>query len=92
MDNDLEQRAEQRVRARSGFVIHLAMYLTVNAGLVLIWFLTGRGYPWFLWPMIGWGIGIVAHALSLAIGPGSEGERRAIEREVRRLREAGGPP
>jgi hypothetical protein len=64
------------------------MYLVMNAGMVAIWVLTGRGYPWFMWPLLGWGIGILAHAVTLAIGPGSAAEKRAIENEVRRLRMA----
>lgn len=86
MENDLEAIAKRRVQARMGFVIHLLMYLSLNTGLAIIWFVTGRGYPWFLWPLIGWGIGIVAHALALLIGPDTPREQRAIEKELRRLR------
>lgn len=88
MDNDLEELARKRVQARMGFIIHLAMYVVANAGMFGVWYLTGRGYPWFMWPMLGWGIGILAHAIGLFVGPGSPAERRAIDREVRRLRNA----
>ena len=88
MENDLETVAKRRVQARMGFVIHALMYIATNAGLVLIWYLTGAHYPWFLWPMLGWGIGLVGHALAFAFGPDSTGEQRAVEREVRRLRAA----
>ena len=33
-------------------------YLAVMALLWLIWLLTGAGYPWPIWPMLGWGIGV----------------------------------
>ena len=33
-------------------------YLAVMALLWLIWLVTGAGYPWPLWPMLGWGIGV----------------------------------
>lgn len=85
METNLEELAKKRVQNRMSFFIHLAMYAVMNLGLVAIWFLTGRGYPWFVWPLLGWGIGILAHAVSLVIGPGSAAEQRAIEREVRRL-------
>lgn len=88
MDNELEQVAKQRVQARAGFVIHVSMYLVMNVGMFVIWLLTGSGYPWFVWPLLGWGIGILAHAVTLAIGPGSAAERRAIDKELRRLRTA----
>ena len=36
-------------------------YLAVMALLWLIWLLTGTGYPWPIWPMLGWGIGVAGH-------------------------------
>lgn len=43
---------------------HVRMFLLVNALLVSIWLLSGAGYFWPMWPFLGWGIGIVAHALA----------------------------
>ena len=36
-------------------------YLAVMALLWLIWLLTGAGYPWPVWPMLGWGIGVAGN-------------------------------
>jgi len=36
-------------------------YLAVMALLWLIWLVTGAGYPWPVWPMLGWGIGVIGH-------------------------------
>jgi Domain of unknown function (DUF1707)/2TM domain len=36
-------------------------YLAVIALLWLIWLLTGAGYPWPVWPMLGWGVGVAGH-------------------------------
>src|SRR5688572_15711594 len=36
-------------------------YLAVMALLWLIWAVTGAGYPWPIWPTLGWGVGIAAH-------------------------------
>jgi hypothetical protein len=36
-------------------------YLAVMALLWLIWLVTGAGYPWPVWPMLGWGIGVAGH-------------------------------
>jgi hypothetical protein len=85
-DTDLEKLAKRRVQARFGFVIHLALYATVNAGLIAIWSLTGSSYPWFVWPLLGWTMAIIAHAITLAIGPDTPAEQRAIVRELQRLR------
>ena len=44
-----------------GWRAHLTSYLAVIAGLWLIWALTGFGHPWPVWPMLGWGLGILGH-------------------------------
>jgi Domain of unknown function (DUF1707)/2TM domain len=36
-------------------------YLAVMALLWLIWLVTGAGYPWPIWPMLGWGMGVAGH-------------------------------
>ena len=43
---------------------HVRTFLLVNALLVSIWLLTGAGYFWPMWPSLGWGVGLVAHALA----------------------------
>ena len=88
METDIETVATKRVQARLGFGFHLTFYAITNVALIAIWYVTGRGYPWFVWPMFAWGMAIVAHAIGYAIGPGSAAERRAIDREVQRLRAA----
>jgi hypothetical protein len=37
---------------------HVTTYLAVIAVLWLVWLVTGAGYPWPVWPMLGWGIGV----------------------------------
>ncbi len=34
-------------------------YVSVMVLLVAIWALTGAGYPWFVWPALGWGIALL---------------------------------
>lgn len=52
-------------RAKIGFGYHLTAYLAVNA--ILIW-INMDVFPqqaWAQWPIIGWGIGLAFHGLSL---------------------------
>ena len=84
-EKDLRQIARDHVRAGTGLIIHATMYFFVNLGLVILWAMTGGGYPWFVWPLLGWGVGIVAHTVTYWIGPGSANEERAIEREMIRM-------
>ena len=47
---------------------HVKTYLAVIALLWLIWLVTGAGYPWPVWPMLGWGIGVAGHHRRRAVG------------------------
>ena len=50
-------------KAERSFGAHLTTYVLVMALLIGIWALTTPfGYFWPEWPMLGWGIGVVAHA------------------------------
>ena len=37
----------------------LAAFLAVNLMLIVIWAATGAGYFWPIWPLLGWGLGII---------------------------------
>jgi len=42
------------------FYTHLAVCLCINVMLLFIWLFTG-GFPWFVFPLLGWGVGLLAH-------------------------------
>jgi hypothetical protein len=44
-----------------GFKIHFAAFVAVNLLLLAVNLLTTPHLLWFYWPLLGWGIGIVAH-------------------------------
>ncbi|MFZ0889930.1 MAG: HAMP domain-containing sensor histidine kinase, partial [Candidatus Binataceae bacterium] len=78
-------RARKRAAAEAGFYVHLMWYGTVIGFLFLINLMTGS-YPWFLWPAIGWGFGLMSH-FSAVFGWRWIHERvfqPAIQREVLR--------
>lgn len=58
-DNQLHELARKRVEFRR----HLVVYFVIISILWMIWFLTGAGYIWPIWPMAGWGIGVIFHYL-----------------------------
>jgi hypothetical protein len=60
------RRDERRAHGtRTGFRIHLTVYVGVQILLFaiwgLIWALGGDGYPWPIFPLLGWGVGLAAH-------------------------------
>ncbi len=78
-------RAKSAARAKMAFYVHLAVYLVVNALLIAINLLTSAGHVWFQWPLLGWGIGVLVHAIVAFVLPKGAGmKRRMIEREMRR--------
>jgi len=59
------QKAKERVEAIKGFYIHLIVYVVVNLILFSINMIASPASLWFFWPLIGWGIGLAMHALSV---------------------------
>ena len=77
--DDLD-RAKKIVNARMGFFIHLTAFLLVNALLIGINLATSSRHLWFQWPLLGWGLGIIAHAVVTFVLPGVRGGM--IEKEL----------
>ena len=55
--------AKRAAGASKGYYIHLAVYVAVNAMLVAINLTLTPERLWFRWPLLGWGVGVVAHAV-----------------------------
>jgi signal transduction histidine kinase len=68
-------------RAAVGFEIHLLAYLGTMAMLGVINLMT-TSYPWCVWPMLGWGIGLFVHYL--AVFSRQVVQRRWVRPEVAR--------
>ena len=47
--------------AKKGFKVNLAAYAVINSMLVTINMLTVPSFPWFLFPLCGWGFGLSMH-------------------------------
>ncbi len=71
MATDEEQMTLARTRAqeRLGFYIHFTVYIVINILLVTIWWFSGVSLPWFLFPLVFWGLGIIAHYYGAFILP-----------------------
>ena len=66
---ETESRRRRRERSthgqRKGFRIHAAAFLAAQilifAAWLLQWQMGGTAYPWFVYPLLGWGVGLAAH-------------------------------
>jgi len=83
----LRAQAVKNLKKKAEFRTHLVVYLLVNLLLVVIWLTvgisSGSWYPWFIFPMFGWGIGLGTHAWDAYKGESvSEAQ---IREEMRRI-------
>jgi hypothetical protein len=81
------QRAKRRAEAKLGFYIHLAVYVGVNILLIIINLVTSPQYIWFKWPLLGWGIGLFFHGMSVFVLSGKKLKgikEKMIEKEMKR--------
>ena len=92
-DAQIREAAEKRVAEVLGFRHHLTMYLAVNGFLFVVWlvlalvFKGGAWFPWFLFPLVGWGIGISSHAFAVYGSGNSRGKRDAmVAKEMERMK------
>jgi Domain of unknown function (DUF1707) len=66
-------------RARGWGDSERAAFLATSAVLVAIWALTGLGYFWPIWPILGWGVFVLGPAVGLPL-PACGSRRRGTVR------------
>jgi fatty acid desaturase len=62
----LEWRAKRSARRRV-VGLHAVLWGAVNVLLVVIWLATGAGFPWFVFPLFAWLVGLVGHAAAVFV-------------------------
>jgi hypothetical protein len=85
-----ERSVRERIRARRrrGLANHFFVYIGVNALLALGNLLSTPEVPWFLFPLIAWGIGFFFHAraaLSKEVSPRAIHRKLVLERRASEL-------
>lgn len=83
----LRERAVKHLKKRRDFTGHLLIYVLVNSFIVVIWAITSAGFFWPIFPMAGWGIGVVMNAWD--VWHGEEFSDEQISREVERMQKHG---
>jgi hypothetical protein len=81
-DQQLERLARKRAGMRMGWLIHAAAFITVNALLATLSFMSGR--HWAIFPFLGWGIGLAIHGGTVFFFT-SGLYQRMVQRERERL-------
>lgn len=74
------QEAKKQVGDIKDFYIHLLTYLIANIFLIIVNLLTSPAYFWFIWPLLGWSIGLIIHGITVFGGLwGKSWEERKIK-------------
>ena len=82
-----ETDAMEYVQELKSFYMHAMTFVVINIFLILLNLISSPGYLWFLWVLLGWGLGLSLHAIytfdwfSLF---DSEWEKKQIEKRLGR--------
>jgi hypothetical protein len=84
-EDQLREQAVIELRKRHELAGHVIAFVMVNTFVVIIWYVSGAGFFWPVFPIFGWGIGIVFHAWDvLSPQPSETAVRNAMDRNARR--------
>jgi hypothetical protein len=82
---DLRTQAIERIAKKREFAAHLAAYVLINGAFVVIWAMTGSGFFWPVFPILGWGVGVFFHGWdTYTAGPTEDRIQHEMERIQRR--------
>ena len=84
-EEQVYEEAKRRVKAKRDVWGHVGAWAAVNIVLIIIWALSDRGHPWFLWPLGIWGVFVLFHYLRVFVFE-RKSDRVAIEKEVEKIK------
>jgi hypothetical protein len=83
---EIESLARKRAGAKLGWYIHATVYVLVN---LFIFSISKYGFghrPWSVFPLLGWGVGLALHGISVfMLGTGAGLRERMVQKERERL-------
>ena len=87
METEREKELWRLAKKRVGFKRHLATYIVINTMFWLLWYFTDHkkesaGVPWPIFPMIGWGIGLMFSYLNAYVFT----SYNSVEKEYEKLK------
>jgi hypothetical protein len=82
LERRIRKKVTRRARARLGLRWHALVFALVNLALFALNMMFTPLLPWFVWPLVGWGIALALHAFATLSGPSADED--AIEAQVQR--------
>jgi hypothetical protein len=84
LTDPVRDRAIKQLKKRHDLMTHLLVYVLVNSFIVVIWAMTNSGgFFWPVFPIVGWGIGLVMNAWD--VWHPAEFDEDQIRREMSRI-------
>lgn len=77
--------AKKRVEEKIQFFQHLITYVISIIILFIINKMTSPSYSWWIWPALGWGIGIASHGSFVFISVNGKMKEKLIRRELDKM-------
>jgi hypothetical protein len=90
---EIDRIARKRAGAKLFWYMHAAVFVLVNLFIFSMSRYAFGTRPWSVAPLLGWGLGLALHGISVfVLGKGSGLRERMVQKERERLlRERGGP-
>lgn len=83
---DIDKLARKRAGAKLGWYAHAAVFMVVNLALFGMSRYGFGNRPWSVYPLLGWGLGLALHGISVfLLGSGSGLRERMVQKERERL-------
>lgn len=82
-----EATAIEHVKELKGFYIHAIIFVIVMTGIWILNLVVTSNILWAIWPTLGWGVGLIGHAIGVFDLPfffGAEWEKKQIEKRLGR--------
>lgn len=84
--DEIDRLARKRAGAKLGWYAHAVVYVVVNLFLFAMSTYAYGTRRWSLAPLLGWGLGLVLHGVSVfVLGAGSGLRERLVEKEREKL-------
>lgn len=84
-DQEIDRAALRRAEAKLDFYSHLAVFILINLMLLGLNIIVTPSILWFIYPSLGWGIGLIVHGLIVFVPGGFNLKEKLVKREAGKL-------
>jgi predicted membrane channel-forming protein YqfA (hemolysin III family) len=60
---EMASREAKRIARRQSFWLHAAVFVPIQVILLILWIAVDAQFPWFAFPLLGWGMLLAVHGV-----------------------------